>query len=220
MKKVNLFLGVLVIVSITISAFVGANKTSQTTSNEVKIGKQIWMTENLNVDKFRNGDPIPEAKTNEEWKKAGAEGKPAWCYYDNLSIQKDPVNGKKYGKLYNWHAINDPRGLAPSGWHVPGENDWKKLITYLGGEEAAGKKIKSTGGWKENNGTNESGYSGLPGGIRGNNDEFNSLSSDGFWWSASEYDTDNGKYFFLHSDGCMMEWGFKYYGMSVRCLKD
>lgn len=72
---------------------------------EVKIGDQIWMTRNLNVDKFCNGDPIPETKTNEEWIKAGENGKPAWCYYDN-----DPANGEKYGKLYNWYAVNDPRG--------------------------------------------------------------------------------------------------------------
>lgn len=75
---------------------------------EVKIGDQIWMTQNLDVDKFRNGDPIPEVTKAEECNKTDDEGKPAWCYYNN-----DPANGKKYGKLYNWHAVNDPRGLAP-----------------------------------------------------------------------------------------------------------
>ena len=203
MKKVSLFFGLMVTAIIFLSAFVGANKTLQTTFSEVKIGKQVWMSENLSIEKFRNGDPIPEAKTSEEWIKAGENKKPAWCYYDN-----DPANGKKYGKLYNWYAVNDPRGLAPSGWHLPNENDWKKLITTLGGDEVAGKKIKSTSGWIENNGSNTSGFTGLPGG--GNfNRKFNYFGSDGFWWSTTQYDAENGKYFYLHSEGCMMEWGFK-----------
>jgi uncharacterized protein (TIGR02145 family) len=114
------------------------NKAS---GQEIKIGPQIWATKNLDVITFRNGDTIPEAKTNEEWKKAGEEGKPAWCYYDN-----DPENGKKYGKLYNWYAVNDPRGLAPKGWHVPSDAEWIVLIDYLGGEEVAGTKMKSSSG--------------------------------------------------------------------------
>ena len=73
------------------------------TYKTVTIGEQTWMAENLNVSKFRNGDEIPEAKTNEEWIKAGNEGKPAWCYYENI-----PANGEKYGKLYNWYAVTDP----------------------------------------------------------------------------------------------------------------
>jgi len=80
----------------------------------VNIGTQTWMAKNLNVSIFANGDPIPEVKTNEEWKKAAEEKKPAWCYYEN-----DPANGAIYGKLYNWYAVSDPRGLAPKGWHIP-----------------------------------------------------------------------------------------------------
>lgn len=80
----------------------------------VTIGNQVWMAENLNVDKFRNGDLILQAKTEEEWKKAGENKHPAWCYFDN-----DTANDAKYGKLYNWYAVNDPRGLAPAGWHIP-----------------------------------------------------------------------------------------------------
>lgn len=106
----------------------------------VTIGTQVWMKENLNVSTFRNGDPIPEAKTDEEWKRAGEEGKPAWCYYDN-----DPKNGTKYGKLYNWYAVNDARGLAPSGYHVPTDEEWRVLIDFLGNEVE--KEMKSTSGW-------------------------------------------------------------------------
>ena len=108
----------------------------------VKIGTQEWMTKNLDVATFRNGDPIPEAKTDEEWKKAWEEGKPAWCYYDN-----DPANGKKYGKLYNWYAVNDSRGLAPHRYHIPSDKEWWKLINFLGGKSVAGAKMKSTSGW-------------------------------------------------------------------------
>lgn len=110
----------------------------------VKIGTQIWMTENLNVSTFRNGDAIPEAKTNEEWEQAGQNKQPAWCYYNN-----DPKNGAKYGKLYNWFAVNDSRGLAPEGWHIPTDYEWTVLTDYLGGGEFAGGKLKSKIGWDD-----------------------------------------------------------------------
>src|SRR5258705_4009172 len=99
------------------------------TYSTVKIGAQEWMAENLDVSKFRNGDPIPEAKTSHEWWQAGQNGKPAWCYYNN-----DPVMGRLYGKLYNWYAVNDPRGIPPAGWHVPGDPEWTRLTNYLGGD--------------------------------------------------------------------------------------
>jgi hypothetical protein len=108
----------------------------------VAIGTQVWTTKNLDVATFRNGDPIPQAKTYEEWKAAGDNKQPAWCYYENKA-----ANGTKYGKLYNWYAVNDARGLAPAGWHVPTDEEWTVLSTYLGGEEVAGKKMKSASGW-------------------------------------------------------------------------
>ena len=89
---------------------------------EISIGKQVWTTENLNVEKFQNGDLIPFVETDEQWHEAGENEQPAWCYYDN-----DPSNGKKYGKLYNWYAIIDPRGLAPEGWHIPSDKEWTIL---------------------------------------------------------------------------------------------
>jgi uncharacterized protein (TIGR02145 family) len=120
------------------------NTVSTTTNNTniktVTIGTQVWMTTNLNVDKFRNGDPIPEAKTAEEWERAGRREQPAWCYYEN-----NTANGTTYGKLYNWYAVNDPRGLAPEGFHVPSYNEWTTLETFLGDKE--GKKMKSKSGW-------------------------------------------------------------------------
>jgi uncharacterized protein (TIGR02145 family) len=128
----------------------------------IKIDNQVWMVENLNGENFRNGDTIPQANTDETWINAGKEGKPTWCYYEN-KIE----NGIRYGKLYNWYAINDPRGLAPKGWHVPSDAEWSQVTLFLGGEDAAGTKMKSPAGWtQDGNGTNMSGFSGLPGGSR------------------------------------------------------
>ncbi|MFN5460427.1 MAG: fibrobacter succinogenes major paralogous domain-containing protein [Bacteroidota bacterium] len=108
----------------------------------VKLGSQEWMISNLSIVTFRNGDTIPLAKTAEEWEKAGENGQPAWCYYDNNTL-----NGEKFGKLYNWYAVNDSRGLAPIGWHIANDKEWKQLSDYIGGEKLAGKKLKSSAGW-------------------------------------------------------------------------
>jgi uncharacterized protein (TIGR02145 family) len=187
----------------------------------VQIGDQVWMKRNLDVSYFRNGDPIPEAITDDEWKKAGEESKPAWCYYDN-----DPENGKIYGKLYNWHAVNDPRGLAPEGWHVPSDDEWEKLVGFLGGKEVAGGKMKTTGTtyWESsNNGaTNESGFSGLPGGYRFTYGSFHQVGIHGFWWPSSESDA---YYAWLRSLYCNNAQVYRYSsrksgGFSVRCLMD
>jgi uncharacterized protein (TIGR02145 family) len=110
------------------------------TVKKKKIGTQVWMTKNLDVEYFRNGDPIPHCKTEEERKEATEKGQPAWCYYEN-----DPNNGKKYGKLYNWHALNDTRGLAPEGWHIPSVDEWEVLFDDAGWGKV--NKWKSTYGW-------------------------------------------------------------------------
>jgi uncharacterized protein (TIGR02145 family) len=174
-----------------ISAIAGkVNGQEVTTYKTITIGNQKWMAENLNESTFRNGDPIPEIKTVEEWVKADQEGKPAWCYYNN-----EIANGKKYGKLYNWYAVNDPRGLAPKGWHIPRDKEWIKLTDFLGGEGGAGRKLKSTSGWKEKgNGTNETGFSAFPGGGRFINGTFNGAGSYGYWWSATELNSSEAWY--------------------------
>ena len=118
-----------------------SNEFIEVPIKSIKIGKQVWMTENLNVFTFRNGDTIPQARNKTEWVEAGENGKPAWCYYEN-----DVSNGVKYGKLYNWHAVNDSRGLAPVGWKIPEFEDFNALDTYLWGE--VGRKIKCSSGWK------------------------------------------------------------------------
>jgi uncharacterized protein (TIGR02145 family) len=95
-------------------------------NKEIKIGNQIWMSENLNVDRFRNGDPIPFAPSDTEWQAADFNRTPAWCYVDN-----DAKNGERFGKLYNWYAVNDPRGLAPVGYHIPGTLDSLKYAYFI-----------------------------------------------------------------------------------------
>jgi uncharacterized protein (TIGR02145 family) len=197
----------------------------------VTIGNQVWMTKNLNVSTFRNGDAIPEAKTAEEWIKAGENKQPAWCYYDN-----DPANGEKYGKLYNWYAVNEPRGLAPEGWHVPSYGEMTKLIDYLGGEAVAGSKLKSSYGWrkhrngKDQNGNDSSGFTGLPGGLISRHlGEFYDITEIGIWWTSSsdrevnkEFYTDGAFDFELgdNSNTIFRSVRFKNNGFSVRCLKD
>jgi uncharacterized protein (TIGR02145 family) len=176
------------------------------------------------VSKFRNGDVIPEAKTYEEWRNAGHRGLPAWCYYENKT-----ENGEKYGKLYNWFAVNDPRGLAPDGWHVPSDNEWSILIDFLGGNDIAGKKMKSTSGWnkislfKSGNGSNESGFTGLPGGYRDNDGSYYDIGTIGYWWSSSEsysdYDAWNCNLYYNYGIASRDGY-FKENGLTIRCLRD
>jgi uncharacterized protein (TIGR02145 family) len=197
----------------------------------VRIGNQEWMTRNLDVDRFRNGDLIPHIESDEDWKKAGENGQPAWCYYDN-----DPENGKKYGKLYNWYAANDPRGLAPEGYHVPTDDEWTILVEYLG--KTAVQKMKSVDGWKEweceyrngelqnGNGNNSSGFNVLPGGSRFSNSRFIDVRSATFFWSASENDNYNawGRGLYEFFPIVIRHYNFisgtnKLVGASVRCLR-
>lgn len=173
----------------------------------VTIGSQRWMAENLNIGSFRNGEPIPQAKTKEEWLAAYKNERAAWCYYNN-----DPVNGKKYGKLYNWYAVNDPRGLAPRGWHVPTDREWQTLVTALGGEGSAFAKMKST-----------TGFHALPGGERWFEDAgFYKAGEIGFWWSATAYNKWNAWYHALHFGYSQIgrDNGGMNTGFSVRCIKD
>lgn len=205
-----------------LSLFITVLFTQINYAQTVTIGKQVWMTNNLNVDKFRNGDPIPEAKTNAEWVEAGKKKQPAWCYYDN-----DPSNGTKYGKLYNWYAVNDSRGLAPKGYHIPTNKDWGILTEYLGGEYGelfAGKKMKSTSGWKDNgNGTNSSGFSGLPGGFRDIDGTFFDVDKNGSWWSSTKYEVFI-TWIYINTDYDSIIYEDDYdkeaKGFSVRCLRD
>ncbi len=212
MKKVSLILSTILMTTMVLSSC---------GSKDVTIGNQVWMAENMNIDKFRNGDPIPEAKTDREWELAGKRGEPAWCYYDN-----DQENGQKYGKLYNWYAVNDSRGLAPAGYHIPSDAEWKVLTDHLGGESEAGGKMKSIGTqyWRNPNvdANNESGFSGVPGGLRDYNGTFNYIGFHGYWWSSSQTNWSSIRSRNLdHYDGNVNRFDdSKNNGFSVRCLRD
>ena len=190
--------------------------------SEVKIGKQIWMTKNLDVSIFRNGGTIRHASTKEDWQDAASKGEGAWCYYNY-----DPKNGEKYGKLYNWYAVKNSRGLAPKGYHIPNDAEWTILTDFLGGSDIAGKKMKSKDGWKSyvtlsGNGDNSSGFNGLPGGNCNANGYFLSFTEYGYFWSSSEYDTDYawGRILNNHDTKVIRDNLNKHYGLSVRCLRD
>jgi len=216
MNKLSLILSAAVITTMMIAGCGGSSY------EEVEIGDQVWMTENLNVEKFRNGDPIPHANAISKWRKAGLEEQPAWCYYDN-----DPANGEKYGKLYNWYAVNDLRGLRPEGWKIPSKEDWKALENYLGDE--AETKMKSTTGWeKDSNGTNSSGFSGLPDSAIGtgtirvkNNFNFVGLGLTALWWSSTGRQ-ETAYYQVIEYDGRggVSQDLNKLHGLSVSCLRD
>jgi len=254
-------------------------------AQEIKIGDQTWTSKNLNVSNYRNGDIILQVQDPAAWKNLIIG---AWCYHENK-----PANGTKYGKLYNWYAVNDPRGLAPKGYHIPTDSEWDILTDYLGPE--AGTKMKSTSGWDSSdgtkpcnlckdwtyeyregqsackacanwteyyrgsgntcklcndskivygasriclgcknseeirvkisgNGTNSSGFSGLPGDSRSEYGDFYRFGALGYWWSSSEqYDNDastcqlydNAAFAVTGTTGC-----YKRCGYSVRCIKD
>ena len=195
----------------------------------VQIGNQIWMAENLNVSHYRNGDPIPEVKDPKEWAKLK---KGAWCYYNN-----DVDIGKAYGKLYNWYAINDPRGLAPKGWHVPSDFELKELERYLGmsweASDATGwrgniggkLKEKGTAHWKEPNkgATNESGLRALAGGGRSPVGKFSYFGVLCYFWSSSENGDDYAWYRVISHDNTKLfrdGSDFKRCGFSIRCIRE
>ena len=151
----------------------------------IVIGNQEWMAENLKTSIYRNGEPIATNLTYLEWLNSAITQIGAWAFYNNISQYDCP-----YGKLYNWYAVADPRHVCPSGWHEPTDGEWTTLTDYLGGESVAGGKMKSTGlqYWISPNtdATNESGFSGLPGGSRYSSGQFSNIGFNGIWWSSSE----------------------------------
>ena len=181
------------------------------------IGTQVWMTKNLDIVTFRNGDTIPEAKTDEQWKLAGENKQPAWCY-DNGS-----KNGQNNGKLYNWYAVSDMRVLAPVGYHVPTENEWNLLLSYLDGKSHDG--IKSNRKHARIRLKN-SGFSVSLAGIRSTDVVFELNSLRGSWWSISVNNfvplDDRAWAALFDFEVCSVtrDLKLKGYGLSVRCLKD
>ena len=185
----------------------------------IKIGTQTWMAENLKVTHYRNGEPIPNVANVTAW---GAGSTGAYCNYDN-----NENNSKTYGRLYNCYAVNDSRKLAPAGWHVPTDDEWSILINYLGGENVAGDKLKETGEthWgKGNEGvtTNETSFTGIPGGRRDSYGAFADTGDCCFFWSSTVYNNNEAWYREMRYYGSTVyrsEYS-KNAGLSVRCIKD
>jgi uncharacterized protein (TIGR02145 family) len=189
---------------------------SAAAAGPVVIGTQKWMEKNLDVTTYRNGDVIPQVTDPTAWE-ALTTG--AWCYYNN-----DPLNGAIYGKLYNWYAVNDPRGLAPQGFHIPTNDEWSTLSSFLGGNASAGSKMYSSTQFGSMNpgATNQSGYTALPGGDRYLNGLFANVGGESRIWTATVTNSSNA--YNVHLQG----WNNNLHrhdmdkrnGFSVRCLRD
>lgn len=190
------------------------NFVSAKSFNGIEIGTQIWSDRNLTVSQFSNGDVITEAKTEDEWVKAGFEKKPA-RYCPNPEIP-DAV-------FYNWYAVSDPRGIAPDGWRVPSLNDWKALVDALGGALIAGDKLKSAVGWeKEGNGSNESKFSASPFGMRAFMGGMMRENTHAMFWTATESSTKNAHHveLFFNSTEVIIHFESKQVGLNVRCIHE
>jgi len=191
----------------------------------IQIGTQVWMTDNLRVTKYRNGETIPNI-TDSDWE---VIKKGAYCHFEN-----NKLNEKTQGCLYNWLAVIDSRKIAPKGWRVPTNDDWTLLINYLGGREQGSGRLKEVGSthWQTPNEvlSNNSGFCALPNGIRFSSGEFSGGKTYGHWWSTSEGDVT-----LLPKHSINSAWVVKLFsantvvyrmpmsincGISVRCVKE
>jgi len=221
--KNNKMKNVLTTCTVIVSLFLfGCNKNNsdngqQPSIESITIGTQTWTLKNLDVVKYRNGDPIQQVSDPGQWASLTTG---AWCYYFNNSS-----NNAAYGKLYNWYAVNDSRGLAPAGWHIPTDIEWTTLTTFLGGETDAGGKMKSTSLWTTPNtgATNTSGFTGLPGGGRdfGGTVVYDN-GNGGVWWSSTENTSTSAWKRTLYFSAATVNRSFdgKASGYSIRCIKD
>jgi len=223
--KIGVSLMILILSHSSKSQNIPSSELALDTIKSIKIGNQVWMSENLNLTNFRNGDTIPEAKTIDEFILACNNGNPCWCYYENES-----KNGIIYGKIYNYYAVIDKRILAPAGWHIPSDAEWKRTIDFLGGNKIAAKYMKSEKGWsKGKKSTNSSKFSALPGGeLNGGYAENNfeaTFTNVGkyccFWASdkSSMFGKPNRCYNY-DSDEVTLKSSFLNYGFYCRCIKD
>ena len=179
----------------------------------VRIGDQCWFAENLRTGSYANGDAISRGGTNfYKWESA-TSGMMSGYGIGNIG---------KYGRLYNWYAVDDSRSLCPKGWHVPADEDWTVMTDFLGGPIVSAEMMKSTSGWENSgNGTDSSGYSGLPGGFISDFGHFSSAGDNGMWWSSSAKGSgafnrslNSANKIVARSSADLT------YGFSVRCIRD
>ena len=231
MKTTIAFLGfILMITACKKNALPGQQNDKSPTQvvsmEAAKTGTQKWAPANLSVTRYRNGDIIPEVQDPTQW---AALTTGAWCWYNN-----DGATNSVYGRLYNWYAVNDPRGLAPKNWHVPSDAEWDMLSTKFGGDLVSGGSLKATGTVEAGNGlwyapntdaTNISGFTGLPGGKQSyvyNNSSFWYNGYIGYWWSSTEHSSTDAWNRQLNFNSGTLDklYSYKQDGMSVRCIKD
>lgn len=177
---------------------------------------QVWMKTNLSVVTYQNGDSIPEIKEKKKWMNLNSG---AWCWYNNDSAKY----AHKYGRLYNWYAVNDPRGLAPKGWHIPSSEEWETLYNCIGKEDIKGFALMSKLFGEYGDGaTNTSGFSALSAGGRGEDGQFDGIGSTAFWWSSDRLEGDEATYctLGLNAYTYISYHARKVFGSSVRCIKD
>jgi uncharacterized protein (TIGR02145 family) len=180
----------------------------------IEIGTQTWMAENLRTTKYKDNTNIPMISSSTPW---AALSSPGFCWYNHDSIS--------YGAIYNWYAVNTDN-LCPAGWHIPSDDEWTTLTTFLGGENVAGNKLRETGTthWASPNSgaTNSSGFSALPGGFCRYDGVFNNIRKHGYWWSVTEFSSIEVYYRDLASNYIYVNRSSssKNSGFSVRCLKD
>ncbi|MCE9540906.1 MAG: fibrobacter succinogenes major paralogous domain-containing protein [Bacteroidetes bacterium] len=233
MKKIDLIIfliGLAVHINLTNAQNRPLKKTETVTDIDgntyktIKIGTQVWMAENLKVTKYRNGEAIPNVLgiANDSLVSG------AWCYFEN-----DSLFNIAYGKLYNWYAVNDSRGISPVGWHIPSNDEWTVLVNYLGGYNIAGGKMREsdTIHWPvpkitrwtppEINANNESGFTALPGGFSRDGSFYN--YNNGYWWSATEYNRGIAWLYYLDYFYITQVYSKEFYksdGIPIRCVKD
>ena len=184
----------------------------------VKIGTQVWMAENLKTTRYNDGTSIPLVTSGSAWASLTT---PGYCFYYNDAT----VNKATYGAMYNWYTVSTGK-LCPRGWHVPSDIEWTALTNYLGGENAAGGKLKESGmshwGTPNDGANNSSGFTALPAGYRQDDGSFYNINDDDMWWSSTVNNPRgawgrnvNYNYNYVTKDSYN-----KNYGFSVRCIKD
>jgi uncharacterized protein (TIGR02145 family) len=205
-------------------AMAGAEQATQPDQSEaraystvpsVRIGAQVWMARNVAVTQFRNGDPIPELRTTQAWISASTAGQPGRVAYANAE-----ENIARWGYLYNYAAVADPRGICPAGWRVPNDADWRTLETSLGGGSAASNALKARTGWSANGGGSDStGFSALPGGWRTQTGVFYLADRIAYFWSTSRSGRNSTAHMLFNESRPIFRIGYDIgMGQSLRCI--
>jgi len=186
----------------------------------IKIGTQTWMAENLKTTKFSDGTSIPS--TSDPLTDISNESAPIyqWSYNNNKELSKNA------GLLYTWYAASSLKGVCPTNWHVPREDEWLKMTSYLGGLDNVGYKLKELGSthWSIANKevTNETGFTALPAGYRNSNGTFDLINITGYWWTSTQTGAENANHrnLNIYNSGLGNYGLFKKSGASIRCIKD